>query len=64
MHAIRLRLPDCVEEVHKVIVDHERNGNIQSHTTQSRDCTFVEAVWEYMQRLLSQYTNMNINGYK
>lgn len=38
-----LRLPDFVEEIHKGVVYHESNANIQTYSAQPRYCTLVKS---------------------
>lgn len=40
-----LRLPNYVENLHNFFVDDEDDGDIHTHSTQSRNSTFVEPVW-------------------
>lgn len=35
--------PYFVEHLDEFVVDHERDGNVQTHSTQSRDSSFVES---------------------
>jgi len=37
-------LPDFVEDLHDLLIDDEDDGNVQTHSPQSRDGAFVEPV--------------------
>lgn len=41
--ATSFRLPDLVEDLHHLLVDDENYGHVQTHSTQSRNCPFIEA---------------------